>query len=152
MGKDTTSLREILQFAITKERVARALYADAAREAESASARQTLVDLAEAEGRHERALQGLDVTNLPDVTPAGARDLRIVDFLEDVELDADSDFQAVLIYAAKREQKARDFYEAMADSFGDPEAKKLFHLLAAQEQGHKRLLETIYDDQFLAED
>lgn len=152
MGDEAKSLREILQYAIAKEGVARAMYANAAEEVKDPSARRLLADLAQAEGRHEKALQDLDASRIPEKAPEDISDLRIAEFLEDVELDAHADLQTVLVYAMKREQKSRDFYEAMANEWQDPEAKKLFATLAAQEQEHKRVLETIYDDEILAQD
>ena len=151
MGKDVKSLQEILEYAIAKEQVARAMYANASEQAENASVRRVLSGLALAEAGHEKALQRLDISQLPEPAPQRATDLRIAEFLEDVTLDAGADLQTVLIYAMKREQKSRDFYQAMAEQYDDPDAKKLFLRLASEEEGHKRTLETIYDDEILAE-
>ena len=151
MSTESKSLREILDYAIGKEHVAGAMYKAAAEEVKNASARSVLLELAEAEAGHEAALRTLDLSHIPERTPESIRDLRIAEFLDDVELDPDATLQTVLVYAIKREQKSRDFYQAMAETCQDPNAETLFLTLATQEQGHKQRLETLYDDEILSE-
>jgi len=151
MGKQEMTLKEIIDYAITKERLANRMYVLAAEEAKSPSSRQLFKEFADVEARHEHALKELDVSRVPQVSPEKIQDLRIAEFLEDVEIGPDADYQTILIYAMKREQKARDFYEAMADACGNEEARKLFKMLATQEQAHKKRIESIYDDEVLKE-
>jgi len=151
MADDTKSLQEVMEYAIAKEQVARSMYEAAAEEVKSATARRVLEELAEAETGHEKALRGMDLSHIPERTPANIKDLRIAEFLEDVDLDEDADLQTVLVYAIKREEKSRDFYQAMAETCQEAEGKKLFLTLAAQEQAHKHRLEALYDDEILSE-
>ena len=150
MGQAKT-LREIIDYAIAKERVACALYSDAAREARLPGPKRMLKELSQTEAEHAKQLKALDLTNIPDAMPEDIEDLRIAEFLKDVDLGPDADLQTILIYAIKREQASRDFYEAMAQKYDDPAAAKLFTALAAQEKEHKKTLETVYDEEILRE-
>ena len=151
MAEQPTTLTEIVEYAKAAERSAKATYENAAKMAEQPGSRKMLNEMAQEEANHERTLDGLDIANIGETAIAKTDDLRIADFLEDVELKPDADFQTVLIFAMKQEQIARDFYKAMTYLCQDPEQKKLFEILAQQEQQHKAKLETIYDDTVLRE-
>jgi len=152
MKRKPTNLKEIIEYAIAKEKVAHALYLNASKEASLPSNRQLLTKLAEMEAAHAEKLEKLDPTGLTTLSSKLAEDLHIAEFLEDVELDANADFQSILIYAMKREEKSRDFYETMSKVCEDEKAKKLFAALADEEKEHKRSLELIYDEEILRED
>ncbi len=152
MAERGKSLDEILECAIAKERAAHAIYSRAAEEAKLPSARRLLREMAQTEAEHEKALRNLDIGGFPDRSLEKIEDLRIAEFLKDVDLEPRADFQTILVYAIKREQKSRDFYEAMAEQCNDAGAVKLFKALAAEEQAHKSTLEKIYDDEILVED
>jgi rubrerythrin len=62
------------------------------------------------------------------------------------------DFQDLLIFAAKKEQKAMELYSDLADKSKKKEQKKLFDFLAMQEKSHKLKLETEYEKHVLWED
>lgn len=151
MSLQKMTLDEMVEYAIAKERLAKEMYERAADRAKHPSSRRLFKGLADAEAQHEVALKELDTSHLPETPAEGIQDLRIAEFLEDVEIGPGSDFQTILIYAMKREQRARDFYEAMAESCDSQEAKRLFTALATQEQAHKKTIESIYDDEVLRE-
>ncbi len=146
-----STLHEIIDYAKEAERVAQKIYADAAERARHPGSRKLLTEMAEQEAGHEKALDELDVSNIGVMTITTSEDLRIADFLEDIELKPDGDFQTILIFAMKQEQIARDFYKAMTYRCKNDDEKKLFEILAAQEQQHKATLERIYDDEVLRE-
>ena len=149
MADHPEKLDEIIEYAIEKERAANALYLEAAGRAKQPSSRRMLTEMAESELAHAEALEALDPSKLPPMPAAPGEDLRIAEFLKDVDLGPDADFQTVLIYAMKREENSRDFYQTMADGQDDPKIKQLFALLSEQELGHKRALEKVYDDEIL---
>jgi rubrerythrin len=151
MAKQLGSLRDIIGYATAKEQEAQALYRTASEAARLLSSRNMLLELAQFEARHEQALRELDPTSIPDPPSGRERDLRIAEFLREVDLDPEADFQTILIHAMKREEKSRDFYMAMADNCAAGPARKLFETLADQESRHKKALETIYDDEILRE-
>ena len=79
-------------------------------------------------------------------------DLKISDYLVAEPLQADMSFQDLLIFAAKKEQKAVELYTVLMDLVSSPEQKKLFEFLAMQEKVHKLKLESEYEKRVLQED
>ena len=147
----TRTIHDIIEHAKAEERAAQIMYTDAAKNAKQPGSKKLLEEMAQPEAGHERALEALDLTELGELTIHEGHDLRIAEFLADVELEPNADFQTILIFAMKQEQVARDFYKAMTYRCETDEQKKLFELLASQEQQHKLTLETIYDDEVLRE-
>ena len=77
------------------------------------------------------------------------QDLKIVDYLEDVPLSPDADYQQMLVYAGKREKAAYDFYMQIAEKHKGKQIGKMFTQLAQEELKHKQRLELEYDDVIL---
>ena len=73
-------------------------------------------------------------------------DLRLSDHLESKPLDADADYQDVLLFAARREKAAYDFYKAMAELVDDKLVKDVFEMLATEELRHKYAVEKTYEE------
>jgi rubrerythrin len=73
-------------------------------------------------------------------------DLRLSDHLVGGSLDPDADFQDVLLFAAKREKAAHEFYKAMSEQVADPLHKNVFDMLAAEELRHKYIVEKTYEE------
>jgi rubrerythrin len=76
-------------------------------------------------------------------------DLKIVDYLVDVEVADDIDLQDALIVAMKREKAAFRLYTDLAARIDDVELRELFLGLAQEEAKHKLYFETEYDDHML---
>jgi rubrerythrin len=76
-------------------------------------------------------------------------DLKISEYLEDIPYSRDMDYQDILRYAMKSEEKSRNFYLRSAERCGDPDLKKLFQMLAQEEAKHKLKFEKIYEDDVL---
>ena len=74
------------------------------------------------------------------------KNLKIVEYLEDIELSPDADYQQILIYAGKKEKAAHDFYVGLATRYKDKPIGDLFARLAKEELKHKYSLEKQYDD------
>ena len=77
------------------------------------------------------------------------QDLKIIEYLEDIELSVDADYQQILIYAGKKEKAAHDFYINLATRYVDKQIGNLFARLAKEELKHKYWLEIQYDDVIL---
>lgn len=142
---------EIVADAIEKERAAQELYASTAAKTSDKVARTLLEALADDERRHEELLRAAQKEELEQQSIPEWGDLHVTDHLEAEELTPDASFQEILIYAAKREENARQTYEALAQSSNDEADKRLFERLAADEKGHKYRLERLYDDVVLRE-
>ena len=78
-------------------------------------------------------------------------DLKIGDYLVDVEPTADMDYQQVLIVAMKKEKAAFRLYSDMAAATNDESLKELLLFLAQEEAKHKLHFEIEYDDVVLKE-
>jgi rubrerythrin len=72
----------------------------------------------------------------------------ITEFLTDTDdgLDEQPEFKDVLVYAAKREKKAFEFYNNMSEQVEDSDLKKLFVWLAQEETKHKEDIEALFWD------
>ena len=78
-------------------------------------------------------------------------DLKLSDYLVDVEADKNLDFQAALILAMKREKAAFRLYTDLAGQTDDAGLKETFLGLAQEEAKHKLRFEVEYDDEILKE-
>jgi len=155
----TTLLKTILESAIKIEDESYDLYTKAQEKANLASSKALLNELAQAEIQHKKKL--LTVMNDPKSvsqlgSPTGrVEDLKIVDFMEDTALSEDADYQAILVYAAKREKRTYEHYRSLATGLFAryyPIAGQLFAKLAEEELIHKNRLEREYDAVILKED
>jgi len=86
------------------------------------------------------------------LTPEKVIDLKISDYLVEEPPSSEMNFQDLLIFAAKKEQKAVELYGRIADSTDDVDLKKLFLFLVEQEKAHKFKLEVKYEEHVLEED
>jgi rubrerythrin len=154
MNDPIWTLENIFDFAIHMEEYAIQIYTSAIDRTSSLASKNFLAELVEEEENHRKRL--LEVKNNPDkITEIGFSDtpipdLKIVDYLEDVSLSPDADYQQILIYAAKKEKASHDLYIRLAQQFHNTDLGNLFYQLAQQELKHKFLLEKEYDDVVLA--
>ena len=143
---DKREFQEVLEFAIEKEEEAAAFYQEASRKAEKSHMREAFQRMAKEEQKHKELLTNLDVGKVADKKIEKVPDLKISDYLVDVEYSPDMGYQDVLILAMTREKKAFQLYTNIADRTDDPDMKKLFQVLAQEEAKHKLRLETEYDE------
>lgn len=138
---------EIVQFAIDKEQEAIDLYSDLAGRTQSPSGKILFNELADMERGHKTKLVKLDLNYFSSKELKPPEDLKIADYLVDVELEPDSGYQDILLFASKREKAAFELYSDLADVYTSvPEIKKMFEVLAQEEAFHKLKLEREYDD------
>ena len=108
-------------------------------------------EMADQERGHKRKLQHLDEVKAAATAVEKVPDLKISDYLVDVEFRPDMSYQDVLILAMKREESAFKLYTDMANRSEDPDLAQLFRVLAQEEARHKLNLETEYDERVLTE-
>lgn len=148
--KKFDSVQTVLDRAIEEERESSALYATLAKAVKNAAVRARLQELADMERGHKTRLEEVKAGNVrwairrSKAEPVS--DLRLTDHLEAKPLDANADYQDVLLSAARREKTAHDFYQAMVEMVDDPLVKDVFEMLAAEELRHKYTLEKIYEE------
>jgi rubrerythrin len=137
---------ELIDFAISEERKFYELYSRTAERVEDKGASEMLKSMANMEKGHEAKLKAFKEGKVENFETDKVQDLKIGDYLVDVEINEESSVQDVLIYAVKSEKKANDLYTDLSTVVGDPDKKEFLLALADEEMKHKNDLEKYYDD------
>ena len=147
--------KAIIEAAVKVEEQSIALYTMALKNAKYPSSKVFLKQLVEEEMGHKKKLEAImnDETKLSELGSHGGavQDLKIVDMLEDTPLSEGADYEAILVYAAKREKSTYDYYKTLALGLKGTKMGELFSKLAQEELSHKNKLEKEYDDCVLTE-
>jgi len=140
---------EILDYAIDQEQQAADFYEDVARRAETAGMKKILLDFSEEEKRHKQIL--LDVkAGEHELSPEQeVLDLKISDYLVEVEASDSITYQDALIIAMKKERAAHKLYSDMAAKVPESHLKEVLEGLAKEEAKHKLFFESEYDERVL---
>jgi rubrerythrin len=142
---------EILDYAIDQEEQAAAFYANLAQRAEKAGMKNILLDFSREEQTHKERLLAVKQGER-DLTPErNVIDLKISDYLVDVDASDDISYQDALIVAMKREKAAYRLYTDMSERVSDGELKQVFVGLAKEEAKHKLFFESQYDERVLSD-
>ena len=105
---------EILDYAIDQEQQAADFYANLAGRAEKAGMKELLLEFAEEEVRHKERLLAAK-SGERELTPEQeVLDLKISDYLVEVDASDDISYQDALIVAMKKERAAFELYSDMA--------------------------------------
>lgn len=144
----TETIESILKKAASKEQGSYLLYKNAANYAKDAHTRTILNKFAEEELKHKQAIEDFNIEKLKEqeIKIDDKSRQGISEYLTstDEDLSEDSDFNDILIYAAKREKKAFEFYSTMSSQIDDPDLKKLLVWLAQEESKHKEDIEALF--------
>jgi|YNPNPStandDraft_1061719.scaffolds.fasta_scaffold52341_2 rubrerythrin len=143
--------QQVIKFAVEKEEEAATLYETAGQVAVTPLAKKTFAEFVAEEKKHKRMLLELKPESLGTQASAPVADLKISDYLVDIEFRPDMSYQDMLILAMKREEQSVRLYTDLRRQTGDAELQRLFDLLTEEEKRHKLRLETIYDDEILTE-
>lgn len=149
---ELSTFQDAINFALKREEDAIQGYGSLIEVAKNPGIKKLLQELQEEERNHKKLLQSLSEGEVKSYQPTKVLDLKISDYLEEEPLDADMDFQQLLIFAAKKEQNAVELYSNLAQNAEDEELKKFFEFLIEQEKSHKLRLETEYEKHVLWED
>lgn len=143
------SVDEILDFAIEREQAAADFYSSLAERANSAWMKDMLLSFSKEELRHKGKLKSVKKGEKLLSSEQQVLDLKIADYLVDVEPQGDISLQDAMIVAMKREKAAYRLYSDLAQKVADAELRELFLGLAQEEAKHKLYFETQYDDQIM---
>lgn len=146
------NFNDVINFAIAREEDAVDAYGSMAQKAKNPGLKELLLELEEEEKNHKRLLQDISQEKIAALKPEKVIDLKISDYLVEEPPGSEMNFQDLLIFAAKKEQKAVELYGRMADSTDDVDLKKLFLFMVEQEKAHKFKLEVKYEEHVLEED
>ena len=140
------SVDDILDFAIDREQVAVDFYLGLADTMEKDWMKKVFTQFAKEEKGHKAKLMAVKKGKRMVSAAEKVQDLKIGDYLVDVEPAADMSYQQVLVIAMKREKVAFKLYNDLAERVDDAEIKDLFLGLAQEEAKHKLRFEVEYDD------
>ena len=145
------SVEEVLDFAISREQQAVDFYTRLSTIAPGKQLQELMLDYAREEQRHKDKLLAVKADGSLDNEHKRPLDLKMADYLVDVEETPEMTYQDALIIAMKREQVAFKLYTDMAEKIDTPELKSLFESLAREEASHKNYFESEYDDKILTD-
>lgn len=145
------SINEILDFAIKEEEAAAAFYRKLAGKMDKAWMTEIFENFAAEEDGHKAKLLMVKQGQLLMPVKDKVLDLKIGDYLVDIDTEGDLDFQNALIVAMKKEKAAFRLYSDLAASADSADVRDTFSALAQEEAKHKLRFEIEYDDRFLSE-
>ncbi|MBN1683240.1 ferritin family protein [Candidatus Bathyarchaeota archaeon] len=156
MSVDEWTIEKALQTGIIMEEGAYQLYTNTGKKVVSPGSKQMLKELAADELMHkeyfEKALKDpkkvLDTSKIQDLKKL-VKDLGVTDPLKEADLKSDATYQEILIFAAKSEKLAYEFYSALAKQFKGHPLSAMWDNFAQMELGHKLKLEKEYEDVIL---
>ena len=146
------NLKEIIEFAIEREKEAVSFYEDASSRQEYSDARKMFKDFANEERKHRALLEGFlkGEQTIVDYQFKWIPDMKRSNYLVDIPYEKGMPYADILRLAMKREEKSLDLYNKLALEIDDKEMKQIFKVLCQEEAKHKLALETLYDD-YMAE-
>jgi rubrerythrin len=142
----------VIKFAIAREEDAIEAYGNMSEMTNTPGLRDLLLELRDEEKNHKKLLLELSSAKIAALKPEKVIDLKISDYLVEEPAGPEMNFQDLLIFAAKKEQKAVELYTRLKDSTEDPDLQKLFEFMIEQEKAHKFKLEVKYEEHVLEED
>ena len=147
---DIVTFHKIIDFAVDREREAVDFYHDLQKAAKFTAHKVMLQELENMEKGHILILEKIRQKDMKSIERAPVKDLKIADYLSEVDLEPNS-YHNILLIAMNREDKANLLYRDLANRFAveDIELSKLFQRLADEEAGHKLKFETLYDEYVL---
>ncbi|MBA7485007.1 MAG: hypothetical protein GH155_05800 [Spirochaeta sp.] len=144
-------IKEIIDFALERERESQQIYLDYARKTQRMGFRKLLLSMVDMEKEHENKLKELKEGKGQSPIFSGTQSVetRLTDFIAQEEFSPDMDYGDFLVLIIKREEKAEKLYEELKSLAADTEVKELFSLLAGEEKKHKSWAQDRYDLEIL---
>jgi len=149
--KEFTSIENILDFAIDEEQKAVDFYAQLAQDAKTEDMKQTFLEFAKEEMSHKARLLEIKTEGAYDLPVEKVADLKISDFMVNVEPSPKMTYQEALVLAMNKEKAAFRLYTKLAERAPNESLKQVFLSLAMEESKHKLRFEIEYDEFVLRE-
>ncbi len=146
---DEKEFQEVVQFAIEKEIGTFNLYTLCGQIARYSGGKELFEELAKEEEGHRKLLENLSIGKVDQAKLQPVQDLRISDYLIEVECKPDSSYADILRLVMKNEEHSVKLYNDLKGSCRDEDLKELFAFLAREEAKHKLRFEKIYDEEIL---
>lgn len=145
------SVDDALDFAIQSEQEAVDFYTNLADGANNQAMREVFIQFAKEEKGHKKRLINIKKKRTFEFSDEKIFDLKIGDYLIDIEAASDMSYQDALILAMKKEKSAFKLYSDLAGIAPNNDLKNIFLALAQEEAKHKLRFEIEYDDNILKE-
>lgn len=144
-----TTIDQILDYAISNEEKAAALYHDLAGSVERPGMREAFLHFAKEEEGHKARLLKIKEGEIPAVAAEKIANLGITEILEEPETAPNMTYQEALVFAMKAEKAAFTLYTKLSEMTSDAGLQRVFKGLAQEEAKHKLRFEIEYDDHVL---
>ena len=145
------SVEEILDYAVKVEENAYSFYTSWSKKLEDKSLVSVFQELAAEELKHKEFILGVKKGAVLKPSETEITDLKISDYIINVKVSTDMDYQEALTLAMQREKEAFKLYSGLAAMSRDEDLKNTFKVLAQEEAKHKLRLEIIYDEEIYKE-
>lgn len=143
---------DIIAFCIKLEKDSIALYQNLVDSADNASSRQFYESLVKMEKGHVQKFENLGEDEFFKSAPKQVIDLKITDYMVDMDPKQARTWQDIIAMAAKGEAMARELYLELAGKYADePFLREFFQMMAEEEAQHKLDLELEYERAVLGE-
>ncbi len=154
MKMEFGSIDDILEFAIDGEKQAVEFYTSLAKQATRASLKKIFEQFAKEEEKHVVLLSNMagNKEKIDSYEFKKVTDLKISDYMVEIEYEEGMPMPEILKIAMKREEKATKLYTMLSEQTDNETGKKVFLILAQEEMKHKLALETMYDDYLADQD
>ncbi|MFH1940482.1 MAG: ferritin family protein [bacterium] len=148
---ELNDFKKTIRFALEKEIEAVDFYQKCSELTTRSGMKNAFLEMSEEEKNHVRMLENFKPEHVEKVELKDIPNLKIGDYLVEMEFSPDMSYQDLLILAMKREEKAHSLYLELAQKSRNASVVKLFQILAQEELKHKHRLEREYDDVVLSE-
>lgn len=145
------TIDDILDFAINSEQEAVDFYTQLANQSSNEEMEKVFTKFVREEMGHKSRLMNIKETGAYEMRETQVKDLKIADYLVDVEPKPNMSYQEALIVAMKKEKSAFKLYMNLSEKAGTPEMQEVFLGLAQEESKHKLRFELEYDEYVLRE-
>lgn len=142
---------DIISFAIRREEESIRDYGEMKNQAPPGGLKSMLGELEAEEMNHKKLLEDIERAGIAVPDPGIGADLKISDYLVAETPGPEMSLQDLLIFAAKKEEKAAALYGDLSGKARRREHRRLFNFLRSQEKAHKLRLESEYETFVLEE-
>ncbi|RKY85758.1 rubrerythrin [candidate division KSB1 bacterium] len=146
-----SGFEDVIRFAIEKEEEAMNFYKELSKTARNPAMESVFLEWSSVEKKHKELLENLKISDTGGAKIENITDLKIGDYLVDVEQRPDMSYQDALILAIKREEKSFKLYSDLEARCKEKTLCDTFNHLKQEEAKHKLKLETEYDEFVLKE-
>src|SRR5512147_2205004 len=113
---DLKQYGEIIQFAIEKEKGAFNFYTKASQVAKYSGARELFIDFSKEEEKHRKLLEEVTLEKIDQLKVETVPDLKISDYMVDVEFRPDLSYADILRLAMKMEERSLKLYTDLRET------------------------------------